>query len=301
MSRPWFKRLAGPALLRDELQVLVQAHQLLLTRRQAGLRRKLLDQQRIPVPASITSINAADATQGSWTATMRCLASALRDPRWQGCRPTVTLSSQFVHFLVMPWDASLITHSEQQAFLQHCYVQAYGDAARNWDLRTSPGAYGQPSLASAVDHALLNSLLQLFQQADMAAPHIHPLLMQAINDSRKQPATSFSFAMYEQHCITLLLIHKGQWLSVQTHPVRQPLQAHLHTLIQRDAIIAGVQAEIEASIEAGIEADMTSDGWPTIVHIAEPGISSLTLQGKHIHQVPGPYQHGMSLTRAQQT
>lgn len=299
MSRPWFKRLAGPALLRDELQVLVQAHQLLLTRRQAGLRRKLLDQQRIPVPAD-TALNADGSSQSSWTAAMRCLSSALHDPRWQGCRPTVTLSSQLVHFLVMPWDASLVTQSEQQAFLQHCYVQAYGDAARNWDLRTSPAAYGQPSLASAVDRALLSSLQQLFQQADMPAPRIHPLLMQAINDSRKQPATSFSFAMYEQHCITLLLIHQGQWLSVQTHPVRQPLQAHLSMLIQRDAIIAGVQADIEASLEAGIEADLTSGGWPTIVHIAEPGISSLALQGKHIHQLPGPYQHGMSLTGAQQ-
>lgn len=275
---------------RDELRVLVQPHQLVLTRLGGWRKQRVICEDVIAIarPSAAMTSDAGTPAPTIWQAALTQLALALRDQAWQGCQPRVVLSNHLVRYVLIPWNASLSRTEEKHAFVRHCFTQAYGEPARQWDLRVSPAGYGQAAIASGVDPALLQALQHCFAEAGMRLQHIHPLLMQAINETARQrskrgtaSASGLCLAVLEQGRIAVLLQQDKQWRNVQCHSAH--IEA-LPALIQRDAILAG----------------MDSQQWPVVVYSAEPGAPRVHISGRTLQQfsreIPFVRQPGLAET-----
>ena len=267
---------------RDELRVLLQPHQLVLTRL-GGWRKTRVVYEDVIAVVRQSSVHSESNTPGMvngvpptpWQAALHQLAVTMRDAQWQGCQPRVILSNHFVRYVLIPWNASLSKPDEQRAFVRHCFTQAYGEPARQWDIRTSPAGYGKPSMASSVEPDLIQALRLCFAEAGMHLQNIHPLMMQAINETRRQlgkqtksqqAEKSLCLAVLEQGRLAVLLQQNNDWRSLQCHAAS--IDA-LPALIQRDAIISGLE----------------SDHWPLVVYSAEPGMPRLNITGRKLHQL----------------
>ena len=281
---------------RDELRVLVQPHQLVLTRLGGWRKQRVICEDVITIarPSPAMAGDAGIPAPAIWQAALTQLALALRDQAWQGCQPRVVLSNHLVRYVLIPWNASLSRPEEKHAFVRHCFTQAYGEPARQWDLRVSPAGYGQATIASGVDPALLQALQHCFAEAGMRLQHIHPLLMQAINETARQrskragkgkrgtaSASGLCLAVLEQGRIAVLLQQDKQWRSVQCHSAHVDA---LPALIQRDAILAGLD----------------SQPWPVVVYSAEPGAPRVHISGRALQQfsreIPFVRQPGLAET-----
>ncbi|ACT50092.1 hypothetical protein [Methylovorus glucosotrophus] len=275
---------------RDELRVLVQPHQLVLTRL-GGWRKQTIVHEKIlrVAPALVAVSQDASTVAPRWQAALQQLDAALREAAWQGCQAQVVLSNHFVRYALIPWNDALGSPVEQEAFMRHCFVQAYGDAARQWDIRAAKARYGHRTLASAVEPALVQALQLSFGQAGMRLQHIHPLLMQAVNETRQQLGSketrgNLCLALPEHGRLTLLLIENGQWRSVQSHTLHHEPKDLLRELIQRDAILAGLECT----------------DWPVVAYAAEPASPALHWPGRQIRQLSRmvPYSRKLAMAGA---
>ena len=282
-------------LWRDELRVLLQPHQLVLTRLSGWRKQRVVCEEVIAIARTPQALPDDTAQAGTpapaiWQAALTQLAVALRDQPWQGCQPRVVLSNHLVRYVLIPWNASLSRPEEKQAFMRHCFTQAYGEPARQWDLRVSPAGYGNAAIASGVEPGLVQALQLCFAEAGMRLQHIHPLLMQAINETARQRSkrtgkgradktAGLCLAVLEQGRIAVLLQQHGQWRSVQCHSAHAEA---LPALIQRDAILAGLD----------------SQPWPVLVYSAEPGAPRVHISGRALQhfsrEIPFARQPGLA-------
>jgi hypothetical protein len=275
---------------RDELRVLVQPHQLVLTRLSGWRKQTIVHEKTLRVDPTLTVVSQDAATPSPrWQAALQQLDAALREPAWQGCQPQVTLSNHFVRYALIPWNDALGSPVEQEAFIRHCFAQAYGEAARQWNIRAAQARYGHATLASAVEPALVQALQLSLGQAGMRLQHIHPLVMQAVNETRQQLGTkeargNLCLAVPEHGRLTLLLIENGQWRSVQSHTVHREPKDLLRELIQRDAILAGLDCS----------------QWPVVAYAAEPASPALHWPGRPIRQLSRmvPYSRKLAMAGA---
>ncbi|MCB5187946.1 hypothetical protein LG200_08000 [Methylobacillus caricis] len=257
---------------RDELRVLIQPHKLTLLRVKGGMKRLPVAIEELPLAATENSLAKA-ASHEFWQPAVTTLHKALKDPKWRGCKPKVVISNHFANYSIIPWNAGLTSHKEQQAFVRHCFMQAYGDFSRSWDVRASPAPYGNPTLASAIEDNLLQALRHEFRQAGMPLRNIHPHLMMAINVIRQQFGRkplppSMCMVMLEHGRLLIALVESGKWLSLQNYAAESDIEIQLEALIEREAIIAG--------IDAGT--------WPVFIYWPEPNIN-IALQGRKVRNI----------------
>ena len=288
----WFNTLRLKTALRDELRISVEPRRLVMLRVKRGSGNAVIDRQVIEfepavLPASAEALNpvaARAAFQDSWRPSVAALRTALRDPRGQDASPRVVLSSHFVRYAIIPWNAELANAAERDAYLRHCFVLAYGEVARQWDLRLSPAGFGQAALASGISTALLEAIRIEFEQAGMKAGNVHPHLMPALNETWKylgkaQTGKSFWFVSIEPGRLCLGLMENGQWRLFRSHATEADISGQLQALIQRESIMTGID----------------TSHWPVIVHWSEtesPG--QIHLPGHTVSIVPGPAAPALS-------
>lgn len=262
----------------DELRVMMQRNKLSMLRMKRRLGRPPLASTRLTleVPASPAP------HREFWQPAVAALYRHLQDPRWHGCRPRIVLANDFAHYAIVPWNATLADHKERNAFARHCFMQTYGDFSRHWDIRITPVSYGSAALASAVEAKLLQSLEEAFRHAGMPLRHIHPHLMMAVNLIRSQlkrkalPA-SFNLIMLENSRLIVALIEQGQWLSVQGYAAENDIEDQLQALLDREAIIAGVN----------------NSQWPVILYAADLP-KAFTFGSRQVYRFPAePHQDGL--------
>jgi hypothetical protein len=267
----WFNTLLLKTGLRDELQILIHPHQISIVRVRYRFGNVVFgDRQIIELePAAQSSsalteypdtVAAKSVFQELWRPAISALRSALSAPRWQNAIPSVVLSSHFVRYAIIPWNAELANAAERNAYLRHCFMLAYGEAARQWDLRLSPAGFGQPALASGISTILLDAIHLEMQQAGLPAENIYPSLMLAANETREylgkeQAGQSLWFVSQEPGRLCLSLVEKGQWRSLKSIAAESDISRQLQALIQRESIMAGI--------------DTTN--WPVVIHGSGPG------------------------------
>lgn len=262
----------------DELRIMMQRNRLSMLRMKRRFGRPPVASAHLTldVPAS------SSPHREFWQPAVAVLHQHLHEPRWHGCRPRIVLANDFSHYAIVPWNATLTDRKERNAFARHCFMQAYGDFSRYWDIRTTPVSYGSPALASAVDANLLQSLEEAFRHAGMHLRHIHPHLMMAVNFirrrfKRKKLPASFNLVMLDNSQLIVALVEQGQWLSVQDYAAENDIEHQLEALLKREAIIAGID----------------NSQWPVMLYAANvPEI--LTLGGRQVYHFPvDPHQDAL--------
>ncbi len=277
--------------LRDELRIFVRPQHLLMLRMKRWPGNAIVDRHIIelgtavhipPVTTEILSPLANKAVfQDLWRPAISALGTALSDPRWQNAIPNVVLSSHFVRYAIVPWNADLANSAERHAYLRHCFTLAYGEVARKWDLRISPSGFGRPALASGISTALLEAIRVELEQAGMRTGNIHPHLMLAANETREhlgkeKAAQSLWFVCLEPGRLCLSLVENGQWRSLKSIATEDDISEQLKALIQRESIMAGLDA----------------GNWPVVIHSSEPenpeyaGSGHIKLPGHVVSVVP---------------
>jgi hypothetical protein len=103
-------------------------------------------------PAGRKSVACPPATGGAaWQGALEALRELLGHPNVRAADADVVISNHFVRYLVLPWNPGLAGEREELAFAATRFQQVYGEAARTWAVRLSPGKPGTPSLAAAVE------------------------------------------------------------------------------------------------------------------------------------------------------
>ncbi len=114
----------------------------------------------------------------------------------------VVLSNRYARFAWLPWNGDLDT-GEQQALVEARFRELYGDM-RGWTFGIDPGRYGQPSLASAVERALVDELKSCFERRRIACRSLQPYFVAGWNRWRRQIESGPAmFAVAESGSIVL--------------------------------------------------------------------------------------------------
>jgi len=275
----WYNALLLRTGLRDELRILIQPQRLVMLRLKHRFgNESIIDRHDLALTPTEEGPDTGlkPMFQDLWRPAVSALRSALSDSRWQQVIPTIVLSSHFVRYAVIPWNAELANAAERDAYLRHCFMLAYGETARHWDLRLSPAGFGQPALASGIGAPLLEAIRIELEQAGLAAHNIHPNLVLAANETlaylgKKNAGMSLCFVSLEPGRLCLGLVENGQWRSLKSLAAEADVSAQLQALIQRESIMAGLD----------------TSHWPVIIHCSGfEDTEQIFLRGRMVKVVP---------------
>lgn len=207
-----------------------------------------------------------------WQGALRALADAMPSFGVRGAPATVVLSNHFVRYALLPWSDQVTGAQERQALARILFEKHFGSQAAGWSIRLSDGAYGEASLASAVDPQLPDAILATCAAAGLKSPSIQPALMTVFNDHRRQlTAPNACLVVAEPGKLGLLAAHHGQCLAVRTMPFHGELAAELGPLVRRELLLAGLPLPARVYVHAP---DQTS--WPAVL---ASGLDLEPLQG----------------------
>lgn len=179
-----------------------------------------------------------------WHPSIRTLEMTL--PAFIRFKPevNVTLSNQFMQYLLVPW-IDKMSDEEEMVFAQQCFRDIYGDAADSWSVRVSPSRVGVAPLASAVDTRLLDELRGSLEKLDLDIKSIQPHLMEAFNichSALKQ--RSAWVALLEPGSLCLAVLRRGQMVWIRKLPIGEAWREELSAILQREAYLADTGMEV---------------------------------------------------------
>lgn len=226
MSLPW----------RDPLNVWLAPGEVTVLRRHFGF-RGFGEQMRVlrPEPA---------LQPPAWRNAVDTLARSLESSPGRSGRARIVLSNHFVRYVVARWREDLQSASERQAFVHHCFRETYGHAADEWTLREAGEDHGKPSLACAIDAALLDALRDALKRVHMRMASVQPLFMVAFNRHRRAIGDSGCFFVYEKGRLCSACFNESEWRSVSNTRVEGPEQ--LAVAMEREMVLHGLAADAPA-------------------------------------------------------
>lgn len=137
----------------------------------------------------------------------------------RGTRLTCVVAGDAVRYRIVPWNDELASPAQRQVFAEHCFNEAYGDAARDWTVRHHTAGYAAAALGCALDTALLDRLHALAQARRLRLVQVQPSLMHAYNRAHRHfDSGLFWFVCIDVHWTTLLLMSPTQPLQVKVLP-----------------------------------------------------------------------------------
>lgn len=209
-----------------------------------------------------------------WHSAIRTLETALS--MFVNLKPevNVSLSNHFMQYLLVPWFDKM-SDEEDRVLARHSFKEIFGEAADRWDVLTSPGIAGVPTLASAVDERLLEELRGLLQRLGLAVKSIRPHLMVAINSC--QPILKWRsawLALLEPGCLCLAVLKEGQVVWIRKLRIGNAWREELSPILQREAYLADTGVEMNevflwAPQLEGL--DMPNMGWQKFEHFKQVG------------------------------
>jgi hypothetical protein len=210
--------------------------------RQVTLERSMLGLRGYRVHRQVLRCEPLDKAL-QWELPLEMLRSALVAGNIRNVQFDIVLSGHFVRFALVPWNEQIV-RNERPAYLRHCFVSAYGEAARGWDLRMCAPQPDEKALASGVEPALLEALRQVLAEFSCAVKAVHPYLMIAANSCRRQvPRGNFWLAVTEADRLCLAHIAQDGWKSVRQHALHpgagESLFAQFESLLARESMLGG--------------------------------------------------------------
>jgi hypothetical protein len=153
---------------------------------------------------------------------------------------TCVLGGPLVRYRVVPWSDALASAHQRQVLAASCFHEAYGEAARGWQVREHGLRHGAAGLGCAIDAAWPQRLADAAQARGLRLASVQPSLMQVHNALRRAlPAGLFWFVWEEAEVTTLVLWRDGEPLHLKAVPTAA---VPLCTLLDREWFLAAVDA-----------------------------------------------------------
>lgn len=255
MLRHWCK-----SLFADELWIVIQPHEILLQRvsRRLSARSKpqVFSTKRIECAHKLLEKN-TDETD--WAILARYLRQALNEPMCQSAVPRLVLSNHFVRYAVIPWNNELSTQDERLVYTKHSFTQAFGENVKGWDLRMSQSAYGQSTIASAIDRTLLNTIHSVFDELSMPLQAIYPHLMLTINHTFMEinnkklsynTMSDFWIVTIQNQRLCIALHDQSGWRLVKSLTAELDVMRQIKMLIHREIMNGNLQEDLPVFVYA---------------------------------------------------
>lgn len=218
-------------LWRDAVTVGVAPTGISALRHRRGLRPTLAASEFLPC-----------ATGAGWSAVVNELPKLFERAEWQHCDVRFVLSSHFVRHAVVPGNSAVRTDAERAAFAQVAFEKIYGMLARDWEIRLSPAARNEATLACGIDRALLAALRGIATPS-VRIVAIRPHLMCAFNAvAGRLNAGPSAIALAEPARITLAFAKSGQWLAVSSRAFDEANGEALRQALDEQAVLLGFEA-----------------------------------------------------------
>ena len=131
-------------------------------------------------------------------------------------RVSVIVSNHFVRYALVPWSDALATPAEEEAYVRHHFAKVHGERAKDWVLRSSPGARGAARVASAIDRGLIEGIRTALPKGGKAKlVSVQPQLMSTFNQWRRSiPSSGAWLVMVEPERACVALHAAGGWRTV---------------------------------------------------------------------------------------
>lgn len=220
-------------LWRDQLRIGISPDAVVLIRIGKGLRPRIREkhiEKCQPEP------------QETWQAALNTLTQLLAHKKWQDANATLTLSSHFVRYLLIPWHAEINGEQEQAAYVKHRFNKVFGACANHWTIRHSTASANTPRLASGIDQALLEGIRQACQEGKLQLQSVQPYLMQSFNRHRHLFTPSVNwFVLAEYGKLIIAQFHNQTWQHISTHLFDNALLSDaLPVLLERQSTLSGI-------------------------------------------------------------
>ena len=239
----WFS-MTFNLFYKDELHVHIGSQSIELWRLKSviGFKPQLLQHE-------VIKLSDVAHSPDDWHGVLGQLQTLLKDNKWQAPTATVTLSSHFMRYAVIPWNSEITTSEEQQSYLKHRFTMGYGDAVKSWNMRMDAPKYKKAALASAMPDGLQVALSDTLAQANSRLDALYPYLMQAANHvfETKNFTGDCWLAVVENQRLGLSLIEDGEWQVVRNLPLEVDVAVQIETLIQRETMLENVSIHTSES------------------------------------------------------
>jgi hypothetical protein len=161
-----------------------------------------------------------------------------------GTRVHVTLSNSLVRYALVPSQPQL-ARAAQDAYVRDCFGQLYGEAAASWDICTA-AAPGTARVASAIDAGLAGELAAACARAGTTLASLRPLLSTVVARWRGAlRGRCFWLVLAEPGMLCLALAERRHWRVLRTVRAGGDWLDGLAVLLEREILLAGVQADVE--------------------------------------------------------
>lgn len=176
----------------------------------------------------------------------------------------LVLSSCFCRFQLLPWMEEVQSADERKAYGAIYFREVYGPAADVWEIMVSEEAPGLPSLACAVDRALLEALRSLAVEKTCRLVSVQPAFALAWNRWRGRLAREgAALALAEPGAVVLATVAEGRWLSVRTRRLAGLTLAEALAALQEEQEVSGdlpVSGGLRC-LAQGVEPSQFVPGW----------------------------------------
>ena len=221
MSLSWLDRLL-PAAWQPRVLVLLHPQRIRWSRFSAGFKPRQLAQGSLRIAHTDRDI----------APLLALLPQALQQADVAGARVEIVLSSDFVRYAIVPNPDGAANAEELALLCRHAFQRVHGDIVAEWDIQLSLAALGGNGLASAVDQALLATLIQQVAEEKSRLVSVQPVLAQALNHLASKAADGI-VVLREPGRLCLLAWQDRQWAAVQQHPAADDWQAVLQARLHR--------------------------------------------------------------------
>lgn len=242
----WFKTLQ-----RDELRIFIHPDYIELTRLRRHWREYFAAKQIAKIRVDINDAH-SDPQTIEWDSVLKTLGETLRQPEWQDATVSIVLSDHFVRYTTIPNHQGLFTPAEQQAYVRHCFSQAFGEQASGWNVQACPAGFEKSSLASAIPDDLLQSLMNILHGHQFKLSAVLPQFMLAANDCiasfeksvAKNTEPSFWLVVVLDDRLCIALIEHGHWRSISNVSAETDIYSQIKAVISRTNIYHGIERQL---------------------------------------------------------
>lgn len=220
-------------LWRDQLRIALSPRRVVAVRLSGFPRRRVTAKEII----------ACDNGTPNWKPALDAVTQGLLTrPAWRRADASVVLSNHFARYQLLPWSDQIGSDAELAAYARQSFGQVHGEAAKAWAVSVNEARRGQPTLACAVDHGLIDGLDQAFAASKSRLVSVQPYLASAFNTLRINfTDDSAWFVVVEDGKLLLSLLLKGRWRAVAARKVSMDSWAEeLPLLLDREWRLKGI-------------------------------------------------------------
>lgn len=188
-------------------------------------------------PMEIGSLPCAPARpdQPLWMPACEALAALIDRRQGQAFRIDIQLSDRLVRYQVLEWRDGIASRAEWRAYARHVFSAVHGETVRDWDFRIDLVPPGRPSLACAIDSALIDTLRFIADKRSSRLIGMRPQFVKLYNRRHfavdgQQP---FWFAVIEERHVCLGVQTERIWRAVRNEAAPDGWRAALPGMIRR--------------------------------------------------------------------